>query len=189
MDLRKNKGVTERIYIVNRNVDDENVSFDILGSSLKIYKVSLKGSPKCSCMDFIMRHKRCKHIYFMLSKIFNVVDVDKKFFTEDELNVYINKYRDNISRNVIKYNENNEIDVGVKCLEDDCAICLEPLLDDENTNNILVYCKKNCGRVLHGNCYNMVLKVSNKCPYCRDEMDVGIYEYKKGEKKIEKEIK
>lgn len=71
---RMARGKTQKIYLVNRNVDNENATFDVMGTTGNIYSVKLNGAPTCTCPDFSLRHKRCKHIFFMLGRIFTVKD-------------------------------------------------------------------------------------------------------------------
>lgn len=162
-DQRMNRGKTQRIYLANRNVDDNSAQFEILGTTGNVYTVKLSGSPTCTCPDFSQRKKRCKHIFFMLAKIFNVTDPHKEKFTKTEIVEYIEKYKINISKFIVKYDiKQHCIDVGAKCVEDNCAICLDEILNGEQ----YVYCKKSCGRCVHNDCYNVVIKKTSKCPYC-----------------------
>ena len=56
------------------------------------------------------------------------------------------------------------IDVGPKCTDDICVICMDDLLNGDP----YVYCKKVCGRCVHLDCCQMVMmkKSSPQCPYC-----------------------
>ena len=160
---RINRGKTQKIYLVNRNVNDQTAIFNIMGTTGNIYEVKLSGSPTCTCPDFSQRHSRCKHIFFMLAKIFNVKDPNQKNFTSEEISQYINNYKANIAKFNIKYDIiAGSIDVGIKGLDDDCCICLDTVLNGDK----YVYCKTTCGRCIHADCYNMVVKKTLKCPYC-----------------------
>jgi hypothetical protein len=99
----------------------------------------------------------------MLIKIFGVDDPYKEKFTTAEIKKYLKKYQKNIEKFTIKYDATNKcVDVGVKCLDDDCCICLDSLSNGES----YVYCKQSCGRAVHKDCYNVISKVNKNCPYC-----------------------
>lgn len=162
-DQRINRGKTQKIYLVNRNVNDTNATFDVMGTTGNIYSVKLSGSPTCTCPDFTQRKKRCKHIFFMLAKIFIVNDPHQKKFTTKEIENLISKYQENILKLTIKYNLKSLCtEITAKNTEDDCVICMDAVLNGEQ----YVYCKKYCGRCIHLDCYKMVTSKSQSCPYC-----------------------
>lgn len=173
-DQRAHRAKTQKIFLANRNVEDNSATFQVLGSTGNIYNVGLNGAPVCSCPDHSTRGSRCKHILFMLIKIFNVENPYKETFMQEEIQKYIDSYKANISRfnvqidpNTIALNTKNICyDVGEKFLEDDCCVCLDPIDNGEER----VHCKKVCGRCIHANCYLMIKKVSKNCPYCREKM-------------------
>jgi hypothetical protein len=108
----------------------------------------------------------------MLIKIFNVEDPYKTTFTQEEIQKYIDSYKLNISKFNVQVDPNTinttnvSYDVGEKYLDDDCCVCLDPLLNGEER----IHCKKVCGRCIHANCYNMIKKISKNCPYCMQKM-------------------
>lgn len=160
---RIERAKTQKIYLCNRNIDDTCAKFDVIGTSGNIYTVKLNGTPECTCPDFSQRKKRCKHIFFMLTKIFNITDPYKEKFSTSEIVELNNKYKTNISKFIVNYDSKKEcIDVGAKCLDDDCAICLDSILNGTE----YVYCQKICGRCVHVDCYNMIITKTKKCPYC-----------------------
>lgn len=173
-DGRAQRAKTQKIFLANRNLDDSSATFDVLGASGNLYKVSLNDSPKCSCPDHTTRGSRCKHILFMLIKIFNVNDPYKSVFTQNEIQQYINSYKTNIANYTIQVDpatialntKNISYDVGEKFLDDDCCVCLDPIDNGE----VRVHCKKVCGRCIHASCYEMIKKVSKNCPYCMQKM-------------------
>ena len=172
-DERAQRAKTQKIFLANRNIEDNSASFQVLGSTGNIYNVALNGVPSCSCPDHSTRHKRCKHILFMLIKIFNVQDPYKDTFSQEEIQNCIDLYKNNIEKFNVKVdpntiNKTNDYDVGEKFLDDDCCVCLDPLQNGET----LVHCKKVCGRCIHVNCYNMIKRVSKNCPYCMQKMIV-----------------
>lgn len=173
-DERAYRAKTQKIFLANRLIDDNSATFQVLGSTGNIYNVALNGEPVCSCPDHSTRGSRCKHILFMLIKIFNVEDPYKITFTQDEIQKLIDSYKINISRFNVQIDPNTinksnvSYDVGEKYLDDDCCVCLDPIQNGET----LVHCKKVCGRCIHENCYNMIKKISKNCPYCMQKMAV-----------------
>jgi hypothetical protein len=162
-DGRVHRAKTQKIYLVNRDVSDESATFTIMGTTENIYEVELIGSPVCSCPDHQQRKNRCKHILFMLIKIFNVDEPYQEEFTLKEIKKFIKEYKINIAKFNVKYDiKGGCVDVGAKCIEDDCVVCLDSLQNGES----YIYCKTSCGRCIHNDCYNMVVKSSKRCPYC-----------------------
>lgn len=164
---RVERAKTEKIYLLNRTVEDTSATFDVMGNRGIPYKVTLTGSPSCTCPDHSSRHNRCKHILFILLRIFKLGNPYQTKFTENEIIGYIEQYKNNILDLSSKYkNLSGEIDVGPKCIDDVCAICLDPVIEEE-----YIYCKKYCGRCIHRNCFLMCSKKngSMKCVYCQKD--------------------
>ena len=162
-DQRMDRGRTQKIYLVNRNVNDTNATFDVMGTTGNIYSVKLSGFPTCSCPDFTQRKRRCKHIFFMLARIFTIENPHQEKFTASEIEQYIAKYQINIAKLTVKYDLKSLCtEIGAKNTEDNCVICMDAVLNGEQ----YVYCKKSCGRCVHLDCHDMVIKKTQKCPYC-----------------------
>lgn len=57
-------------------------------------------------------------------------------------------------------------------IEGECSICLDLLLDDESSENRIVWCAKSCGNNFHRDCLNEWIRRGdsprNSCPICRD---------------------
>lgn len=54
-DERAYRAKTQKIFLANRNVDDDSATFQVLGSTGNIYNVALNGSPICTCPDHSTR--------------------------------------------------------------------------------------------------------------------------------------
>lgn len=71
-------------------VDEETQSCEVVGSAKEPYKATLNN---CTCPDFAMKHKPCKHIYYLAIK-FGYIDglpvcnaeTRKNFDKEAEIN-------------------------------------------------------------------------------------------------------
>jgi hypothetical protein len=159
---RKNRALTQKLYLVNNN---ENGNFAIMGSTGNVYNVSTNKLLTCTCPDYMTRKKRCKHIYFVLMRIFSVKNPDAETFNETELSLILknnemcvsdelkNKYLSILNTNFIPN------------LDDLCAICLDELDNGEKILSCLQVCKKS----VHADCYLMWKKMNktNDCVYCK----------------------
>lgn len=68
---RRERGLSENIYLVKLEFVSDVLIFHILGSSKHVYQVSLKinASPQCTCPDHKIRKRTCKHMYFVLERV------------------------------------------------------------------------------------------------------------------------
>ena len=162
-EAREYRAKTQKIYLINRDVTNNSAKFKVLGTTGKVYDIVLSGTPTCTCMDFQNRRAKCKHILFMLVRIFNVTDPYQDTFTTKEIRQYIKTYQKNIERFNIPYDEIEQcVSIQPKNLDDVCVICLDPL-----QNGLpYVYCRESCGRCLHKECHMATKKINTKCPYC-----------------------
>lgn len=166
---RVERAISQKLYLINRNVDSDSATFDVMGSRGVSYIVTLDGNPSCTCPDHTTRGSRCKHILFILIRIFDLVDPYQKKFTQKEVKGYIKKYIENIKKLNIKYDVvKGCVDVGAKYLDDNCPICLDPILNGE----VYIYCKQSCGRCIHTDCFDMYSKCkkTKKCVYCSNNI-------------------
>lgn len=158
---RINRAKQQNIYIVDRQITETDAVFNIMGTTGKIYTVSLTGLPSCTCPDYTRNHKRCKHILFMLVRIFNCSDPYQILFTPLEIQHYIQQYNSSFT----KYLNNEPL-----CQDDTCVICLEPLQNGTS----YVFCSRSCRRCLHSTCFQMLTQYTTnyqrqaKCPYCKE---------------------
>lgn len=179
---RKIRGMAQPIYLINFDTQKENTEskkFTVLGTTGSVYTVTINESPSCDCMDFRLRRKRCKHIYFILIRVMKVPEAneDIPIFTKEQVtqmftnmqdiakSVYIN---DELKR---MYNIECEINIAQKKTvpmrdEPSCPICL----DDINCEPF-DYCKYACGNPVHVACFNMWVKGKKEqtCVLCRSK--------------------
>jgi hypothetical protein len=97
---RVHRAKTENILLNNRDINDASTTFEIIGTQGIIYKVKLDNSPTCTCPDHEQKHNRCKHILFMLVKIFELQDPYQQTYTKDEIIDLIKIHK----KNIMKYN-------------------------------------------------------------------------------------
>lgn len=174
--IRKQRGLTQAIYLIESIIDENNKyekKYIVMGSSGNVYTVSINQTPTCTCPDYATRHKRCKHIYFVLARIMHVDtdDQDEEQYSNEELLkmfTHIPQITNNLSVDESiknKYNKikNNKPEQNKKSTDDLCPICLDDL---ENGDNI-DFCKS-CGKHVHTNCFSMWVKSRGpKCVFCQ----------------------
>lgn len=124
---RVNKATTENILLFNRNPDDETTTFRVMGATGKVYDVKLENKPTCTCPDHIERNIRCKHILFILIKIFEMQNMYQNTFTKEEIINYIRTHKYNIIKYNIK-NENSDSNIQYK-KENDFEECIAEIID------------------------------------------------------------
>lgn len=174
-DARKSRGLTQKLFLIETLAiaDDGERKYAIMGSTGNVYTVTISSIPNCTCPDHQVRHKRCKHIYFVLLRIMKQTNVDKGEYTKDDLEKMFNSIPeitkilcvDNDVKE--KYNKNKDKEINTKVnkkgLDDVCPICLDELTNGEE----LDFCKFSCGKSVHMMCFDMWNKKNGpKCVFC-----------------------
>lgn len=176
---RKLRSLTQRILLIDTSViyngeqisDIDEISgldFKVLGSTSKIYMVQVwrelyNINCSCSCKDYTMRRRNCKHIYWLGSK---------KFGNIDPIYWSINTYKNIIADCWIK-EESLKYKVG---RNENCPICLD-IIDYEN--DMTICCKYQCNNAVHAICWCRFYNVSGKtnCVICREDTMPVISDY------------
>jgi hypothetical protein len=179
---RKSRGKAQRIFLImthEYSIDDLIRSYDVMGTTGNVYNVCINTSPTCTCPDYMSRHKRCKHIYFVLSRIMKVKDdqEDIEEYTNDDLqdmfdnipqiteNLRADAYK--IAKfKALKKNGNGEVVMKDFHEDDVCPICLDDIYDCKDE---IAYCKYSCGNVIHKDCFDRYIEHRHepaKCLYC-----------------------
>ncbi len=177
---RKQRGKTQNIYLVESRYNDsvEKREYVVLGSTGNVYTVEISICPTCTCPDYETRGRRCKHIYFILSRLMKVspANEDKEFYTFEDLAVMFCNIPD-VTQNIMidggKKNKYEKLkindktgEVEKKGLDDLCPICLDDL--DDGSNEEIEYCRYSCGKPIHKVCFEMWCKKkgSKNCVFC-----------------------
>jgi len=161
---------TDNIYLIESIPPEEDFpnkrQYLIMGNSGKTYKVTISNYPTCTCPDYTFKHRRCKHIYFVLIRIMNTSNYMERKFEDEELEEMFSNIPD-IAKNLMYEGEKptEQKEVNQKFDKDDvCPICLDPL---ENGKD-LDYCKYSCGKTIHKKCFSMWEKSKGGiCVFCR----------------------
>lgn len=186
IDCRKDRGKTQRIFLVHtHNYDDSDIvrSYDVMGTTGNLYTVTIKDIPTCTCPDYSQRQKRCKHIYFVLTRIMKVKPKHEDMATyssKDLCDMFENipQITDNlrVSGDEIKtyIKKTNKFDRNHKMQEIDentlCPICLENM---EGSFEPIIYCKYSCGTPIHKECssiYHKHTRTKECCIVCKVSM-------------------
>ena len=161
MTTRKQRGLMERIYLLEAKLESNKWNLSVKGSSKKIYQIILsKNKAICGCMDFYVRQNVCKHMYFILGKILKNTQILGKINTVKNINENFNKIS-----NALKNRLKNHISCEKNIKYDDnetCCICFEEFGKED-----VDQCKLTCKNVFHSNCINLWLSKNNSCPLCR----------------------
>ena len=184
--IRKQRGKTQKIFLLDcKDVDTFIKSYEVVGTTKNVYTVTIKNMPECTCPDYIVRHNRCKHIYFILIRIMKVDenDMDENKFTDDQLLDMFITIPD-VAKNIIaskhdkkkyeKYKIKGSMKVEQRSLDDnDCPICLDEINDKDGDENNIVYCQYTCGINIHTECFKKWCDIKGvngvECPYCRSK--------------------
>lgn len=179
---RKERGKNQKLYLIEsiESTLQFKKEYMVMGSTGNVYKVTISSMPTCTCPDNQLRHRRCKHIYFILIRIMNVSkNEDKNKFSKRDL-MKMFKSIPEVTRCLIindklkeiynkKINKNENVFVGKKSVDDLCPICLDDLMNGDE----LDYCKYSCGKAIHKECFQMWAKVkANKCLFCHEPLNV-----------------
>ena len=204
--LRYDKVFNERFFLLSKNQNNNKLIFEISGSTSNIYKVQIYESSKkifCNCPDSKkwakMYNVACKHICFLLIKVFKLNNNDLEYFYENLVLNDINLYNIVLEYNNINFS-NNEQYINSDFLEKfktldnlkqeivlkedynkDCCICFDNLENLENikdTNNN-IQCKI-CLIIIHKSCLNKWFNMNNNnCPHCRSIINTDNNSYYK----------
>jgi len=178
---RYNRAFSHRLFLVSTNLYDDKITFDIMGTTGNVYNLYIKNKKIiCNCPDHNKNKNICKHIYYILCKVFkktykeviekkySKIDLEKKLET-----LSIGKNYANIKL-LEKYDKLKDIkkeEVNQKEITENCPICFDKL---DNMFEI-TYCKYGCGKSFHIECINKWLLKNNSCVYCREEINKDKY--------------
>lgn len=182
-DVRKARGKQQKIFLILTHEYDEDElerRYEVMGTTGNVYTVSIVNSPTCTCPDYTTRNKRCKHIYFVLTRIMKVKpnqeDIEK-YLDDDLQDMFENipQITENLRVDAhklakfktLKKNGNGEVEKREIDEEAMCPICLAELYDCDEE---LIFCRYSCGYSLHKQCFDMYNSKQHgecKCIFCQ----------------------
>ena len=176
---RKQRGLSQKIFMIEHRKNSEfDMEFDVMGTTKNVYTVKINKTPTCSCPDHTTRHRRCKHIFFIMRRIMKIdEDIEEsEKFTNSQLKTMI-KNMPNVFWDLVvtddvknkygsmKNKKTNDV-VEMRNLDDVCCICF----DDLDNGDEIDYCKYNCGKPIHKECFDMYCAMKQqKCLICGNE--------------------
>lgn len=191
-NARKTRGKIQKIFLILTHEFTEDClerAYDVMGTTGNVYTVVINERPTCTCPDFTTRYNRCKHIYFVLTRIMKVdpSQEDNKEYDENNLETMF-KNIPQITNNlkvstdqVVRYkqlrkNKNGEVKQQKITDDTQCPVCLGEL-DDNDEDEVIIYCKFTCGGNIHKECFEMFnsKQLKPKCLICQNPW---ICEYK-----------
>ena len=193
MSSRRERGLTQSIYLVKLDIFKKSLVFHVLGTSQRVYKVtcSKETAPKCSCPDHCTRKSICKHIYFVCERVMNITPTDWMLIPDispvaDKVlqrlphlhvtasDAIIKKYEQHLQQEgKKKKGEQNVTPVtpSITVRNSECCICLEDIPSDMQSTNIMVCFT--CNNGIHSICWNKWKQVNkgDRCVYCRSKVE------------------
>jgi hypothetical protein len=174
---RKERAFEQNIYLLDvipTNTPYEK-KFRVVGTTGNTYTVRINENPSCTCPDNRENYNTCKHLYFILLRVMRIKTSVRKYWSKTDLMAIFQNMPQFIENQIVmnsqakqKYdNLNKNIKNKIKQRFDDiCPICLDTI--DESMNNS-DYCKNNCGKSVHTDCFNIWMNATNKeirCIFC-----------------------
>lgn len=181
-DVRKTRGMHQRIFLILTHEYDDTEherKYEVMGTTGNVYTVCIVNVPTCTCPDYMTRNKRCKHIYFVLTRIMKVkvAQEDIEEYSDDDLEdmfSHIPQVTENLRVDAVKLakfkslkkNDNGEVDMRKIDEEHLCPICLGEVY---GCNEKVIYCRYSCGNPLHEQCFQMYnsKQTECKCIFCQ----------------------
>ena len=191
---RYDKINTEEIYLLDKLIEKDNMTFNISGSTANVYKVVIYEKYKnidCNCPDMRSWAKKykcvCKHCCFILFKVlkaFTISDANSFYnslhFSNDEMKTMRNKFEqliitgDIINEEYLEKYKNLNVENFKSIFEqkreikedDYCIICFDEYEKDSKN----IECPT-CHNIIHKQCMTKWLNMGKtSCVYCRSEI-------------------
>ena len=186
---RIERALRERIYLLRADKLHNQWSFEVKGQSNKVYKIKMTNGDKCtcSCMDFVLRKKLCKHLIFITERIAKLTEITYGLITTNHLNLSTFEQLSTViegkllahgkQENGMIEEEKRNATRKISETSEDCFICFESL-----SGETLVQCVTRCKNYFHEECLKIWLSKNNTCPLCRSEwVDPVTKRFKAGE--------
>lgn len=175
-EARRSRSKDSRLYLISntRVLTEEETNesvdhrFEIHGTRGNTYTVTTSHKTgniwrlihTCTCPDFMIRNRICKHIYFVYYRALHFeedcdLDIIPKEVLYINLSLFIDKKKKTDAREIQEH--------------DECVICFDLLLERPTD-----HCRS-CLNSLHKDCIFFLQKSSHtKCPLCRSDFVYGV---------------
>lgn len=175
------------LYLMNYQAEQR--TFSVMGAintnrPRVSYMIQLqKGKLTCSCKDYTIRRRRCKHGWFVLlrmAKIPETHELAKKQYWSHEERAYFCQRLDannvlslrnqNLDQSISLFEEKGHVaksidvsDPNEHTMTHECPICFE-LMDRTKVSQ----CHQ-CKKWFHGDCLAHWYRINSSCPLCRSQ--------------------
>lgn len=181
MTTRLARANAQRLFLVKKpSVTD--TTFHVLGTTNTSYIVDFltTDQPSCTCMDFRLRKRCCKHILFVLIRVLGIPVQSEQCTPEvllpavrkivkvitGEYNISVGTVIESGSTIVPEASTVVSVPQRAYAEDDECPICFDPF-----GKELLVYCTQVCGNSVHQVCFDMWKRKQGKtCVMCRAKM-------------------
>jgi hypothetical protein len=181
--VRRERGMTQPIFMMDFHVEEDCVKFDVLGTSKVVYEVVYPshGKVKCSCPDHVIHCNTCKHIFFITEKLLRVPTDQDWTATRDRIAKRLSHLGNGNGgeadvladrRDVERYQEILAADAQAPAHRNpECGICLTDFADEKG----LLHVCGTCLNAVHEVCWRKWCgaKAARKCAYCRGDTSAG----------------
>lgn len=181
LNTRSKRAMAQKMFLLNAFKRKDEWRFIVKGTT-DDYELYIDDKLiSCTCPDFSQRGKICKHLYFIIGKIAQNVELLNKLETEiekgsreskltrEEYDTLSNNLVQRLTQRLSEYGKEPETGPQIpnNVLEDDCSICYDPL----SQGKLLQCCDGKegytCKNYFHTDCINDWLKRTSSCPMCR----------------------
>src|SRR3989337_1997485 len=105
---RKQRAKTQNLFLIETKDIENSKEYTVMGSTGNVYKVIISNKPTCTCPDYKLRKRRCKHIYFILIRVMKVKE------DEEETSVFSSEALELMFKNIPKITENLIVNKNIK---------------------------------------------------------------------------
>jgi hypothetical protein len=152
---RLQRALSQRIYLVGSARVDDALHFHVMGASNTVYRVHVtRDSVACTCPDHTQRGAACKHIIFVLVRVYRV---------SPEVAGYCLAAMLERAAHSAPACVTTQWHTPNYAAEDECPICLEELADAAG----VVWCRYGCGKCFHPDCARRWHAINPTCVLCR----------------------
>jgi uncharacterized Zn finger protein len=188
----------QRMYLIGQQIDlvnspdsdtDEKTVFSrnyqVQGSTGNPYEVIIGNRTSCTCMDFQRRRRTCKHIIFIKHRVLNISTDDENLDKLNMSSAYLRTLFERADQRSVRpdlllssANGASKVFLAqpdstvsreeiTECHE--CVICFESITKEDDEQNELVWCRRQCGKILHRECWLQLKRTRGNppCPFCR----------------------
>jgi hypothetical protein len=168
---RVKRSTTQGLLLLDTFPDE--MRFHVQGSTGAQYNVWIGMTSSCTCPDFERRHRKCKHILFILHRVLGLNEQELEDIGPDPNRVLSTEQQDKLRQKATAFIDKQRAKrPDNRVPDDECGICMEAFTALEITRECTV-----CWHAAHANClhhWHLAQRTSHAaCPYCRAVAGMG----------------